>query len=97
MSSPDVDFDLLLEAPHPVEAEMARDLLAEAGIPTFMHGPDAGMADLGVAVQGQVTRPNLYVPKGARERAQAVLDRAWRDDVSSAELEADSLRAPEPE
>jgi hypothetical protein len=79
MGSPDQDFDLLLEAPHPVEAEMARDLLTAAGIPSYLHGRDISIGDLGVAVQHMFTRPNLYVPKGARTLARGVLDEAWEN------------------
>ena len=31
---------VLLAAPAPVEAELARGLLEEAGIPSMLHGPD---------------------------------------------------------
>jgi hypothetical protein len=40
MSSNSSEFDLLLEAPTSVEADMAREILAQEGIPTFMHGKD---------------------------------------------------------
>lgn len=67
------DFDLLLEAPHPVEAELARGLLEEAGIPVLVHGGDFDVAELGSATHAMLRRPDVYVPKGARVRAARVL------------------------
>jgi len=77
MGSPFTDFDLLLEAPHPVEAQMARDLLCAAGIPSYLHGRDMSVGEFGRPVQDLITRPDLFVPKGARARARAVLEEAW--------------------
>jgi Putative prokaryotic signal transducing protein len=73
------DFDLLLEAVDPVTAELARGLLAEAGIPSLIHNQDFDVAELGTAVHHAVRHPDLYVPKGMREQAQTVLDEAWGD------------------
>lgn len=71
------DYDLLLTAPNPVEAALAKDLLAEHGIPSFTHGFDRDLADLGTGVHNAISRPNVYVPKGMRERAQALLAETW--------------------
>lgn len=79
MSSPYRDYDLLLEAPSPVDAALAKDLLAEQGIPSYLHGRDRDMAELGAGVHNALTRPDLFVPKGAREKARAILDEAWNE------------------
>jgi hypothetical protein len=77
MGSPRSEFDLLLAAPDPVEAEMARGLLRAAGIPSYLHGQDRGFSDLGCAVHRMMSRPDLYVPRGLRARAQELLAEAW--------------------
>jgi hypothetical protein len=86
MSSNSSEFDLLLEAPTSVEADMAREILAQEGIPTFMHGKDRDLAELGAAVHSAYTRPNLFVPKGRRAEAQAILDEAWDKSALSDEV-----------
>jgi hypothetical protein len=65
------EFDLLLEAPNPTSARIARNLLDDAGIPSFLHGRDIG--DEGEEVFQEITRPDLFVPKGMKEKAQEVL------------------------
>ena len=77
MSGPKDDFALLLEAPHPVAAELARDILEQAGIPSLLHGQDRDFAELGAAVHMAVARPDLYVPKPALDRARALLAEAF--------------------
>ena len=78
MSSPeDRRPVVLLAAPDPVKAELARSLLEEAGIPTMSHGPDRDFAELGAAVHMAFTRPDLLVPASALEKARAVLEQAW--------------------
>lgn len=86
MGSPKTEFDLLLEAPEPVEAQMAQDLLARAGIPSMMHGADRDMADLGYATHSVIMRRDLFVPKGARERALSILQEAWDRDALTDEM-----------
>jgi len=71
------DYDLLLEAPNATEAALAQELLADAGIPSLLHGRDRDVAELGVATHGRLTSPDLFVPKGTRARARAVLDASW--------------------
>jgi hypothetical protein len=71
------DYDLLLEAPDATEAALAKDLLEEAGIPSLLAGRDRAIADLGSAAHNMLTQPDLFVPKGMRAQAQAVLDRSW--------------------
>lgn len=80
MGSLENDYDLLLSAPNPVEAALAKDLLAEHGIPSFTSGLDRDMAELGSGVHNAIARPDVYVPKGMRERAQAVLKEAWETE-----------------
>ena len=97
MSSPGRDFAVLLSAPEPVEAEMARDLLAERGIPSLLHGQDRDLAELGHAVHAAVARPDLYVPASALGRARAVLDEVWDGSALTDEvaLAAPAEREPE--
>lgn len=73
MGRPSQDFDLLLRAPHPIEAELARGLLAERGIPAMLHGGDFDVAELGSVSHAMLRRPDLYVPKGTRELAEETL------------------------
>jgi hypothetical protein len=96
MGSPRTDFDLLLEAPTSVEADMARDLLQRAGIPTFLHGRDRDLAELGAVIHNGLTRPDLFVPKGRRAEAEAVLKSAWDASALTDEV-ALSVPAEEPE
>ena len=77
MKSPRQEFDLLLEAPDPVEADLARELLASEKIPSLLHGQDRDFAELGAASHATISRPDLYVPKGTLERARAILREAW--------------------
>jgi len=94
------DYDLPLEAPDPVEAELARELLQEQGIPSLLHGVDRDLAEFGAGVNARLARPSLYVPKGARERASAILDAAWEREPlpSDADVGAPVLEPPpEPE
>lgn len=77
MGTPRDDFDLLLEAVSPVEAQLAKGVLAEVGIPVFVHSGDFDFVELGRAAHDRVRRPDVFVPKGALERARAALDEAW--------------------
>jgi hypothetical protein len=58
------------------EAEMALQLLAEAGIPGFAHGPDFDRAELG-ASHDMVRHVDVHVDPADLERAKAVLAEAW--------------------
>ena len=78
--SPRTEIVVLLAAPTPVEAELARGLLEEAGIPSMLHGPDMDMAELGVAAHACFTRPDLLVPAAALEAARAILKEAWGEE-----------------
>jgi hypothetical protein len=90
MGSPRTDFDLVLEAPDPIEAEMARGLLASAGIPSLLHGQDRDFAELGCAVHRCLARPDLYVPRGLRQRARELLAEAWDPTALSEEVPEES-------
>ena len=78
MTTPHAAFAVLLEAPDPVSADLAKNLLEQAGIPSLLHGPDQDMAELGVA-HAALARPDLVVPREALERAQELLQAAWGD------------------
>jgi hypothetical protein len=71
------DFALLLPAPDPVEADLARNLLEAEGIPSLLQGQDRDLAELGASSHSSVSRPDLYVPKAALERARQILREAW--------------------
>jgi len=77
MSSTRGDFALLLAAPDPVEADLARDLLSGAGIPSLLHGQDRDFAEMGAAIHMGVARPDLLVPRSALERARELLRETW--------------------
>ena len=96
MGSPRNEFDLLLEAPDPIEAEMARTLLASAGIPCLIHGQDRDFAELGCAGHRTIARPDLFVPRGLGERARALLQEAWDERSLSDEIALSFPRESEP-
>ncbi|MBL8860844.1 MAG: hypothetical protein JNK02_02435 [Planctomycetes bacterium] len=75
------EFDVVLVGVDTVEAELARDVLAKAGIPSLVHGPDFDIAEFGAAAYGQLRRGNLLVPRGARAAARAALVEAWGEDA----------------
>ncbi len=58
------------------EAEIARQLLSEAGIPCFVHGPDFDRAELG-ASHDMVRHVDVHVAPADLERAKATLAEAW--------------------
>jgi hypothetical protein len=102
MASPRREFDLLLEAPTSVEADMAREVLGQAGIPTYLHGRDRDLAQFGVVAHNNLTRPDLYVPKGRRGEAQAILDETWdakslTDQMALGAGDDDGIASPTPE
>ncbi|MFN0243196.1 MAG: DUF2007 domain-containing protein [Planctomycetota bacterium] len=86
MASPRSEFAVLLAAPNPVEAEMARELLASHGIPSMLHGVDRDYAELGAAAHSAITRPDLLIPRSALERARQVLAETWDESALSDEL-----------
>lgn len=89
MTTPADDYALLIAAASPVEAELAKNLLAAEGIPCLFHSQDRDLAELGAAVHMTVSRPDVYVPKAALERAVAILRETW-DDLALPESDSDS-------
>jgi hypothetical protein len=77
LASPRDEHDLLLKAPSLVETELAQQLLEEAGIPSLLHPVDSH--ETFALNRYPFEAPDLYVPKGMRERAEAVLRAAWSD------------------
>lgn len=96
MGSPKTEFDLLLEAPGPVEAQMAQNVLERAGIPSMLDETASDMIHLAYGLRSPQARPSLFVPKGARERALSILQEAWDRDALTDEiaLSAEPERAP---
>ena len=85
-------FDVLFVALHASESELAREILAGAGIPSLLFGPDFGLAELGAAAHAAARRQDLYVPKGARAAARAVMVEAWGEpDVATKEPRGASI------
>ena len=79
MTSPAEEYALLLAAATPVDAALAKDLLAAEGIPCLFHSQDRDLAELGAAVHMTISRPDVYVPKEALDRAVEILREAWED------------------
>jgi hypothetical protein len=79
MSSPRDEYDLLLETPSLIESEMAQELLSEAGIPSLLHPVDSREAF--VLSHHPFDAPDLYVPKGMRDRAEQILRAAWSEEA----------------
>lgn len=71
------DTAILLEAARPVEAELAKRLLEEAGIPYMTGGPDFDVAELGTAMHMNVRGVDILVPTKELERARQLLAEAW--------------------
>lgn len=72
---------LILAAPDAVQLDLAVNLLDEAGIPSITHGQDRDLAELGQAFHNAISRPDLYVPLAAFEKARAVLIEAMGEDI----------------
>jgi hypothetical protein len=83
MGSPSEDFDRILTAADSVTIQLARDILAAAGIPSLAHGPDFDVAELGRAAHDVMRRQDLYVPRGAGERSLDLLEEAWGERPST--------------
>lgn len=86
MASPRSEFAVLLEAPDPTEADLARELLSSHGIPSMLHGMDRDIAELGSAIHSSVSRPDLLVPHSALEAARAILAETWDESALTDEL-----------
>ena len=68
---------LLIEGANTITIDLARNLLAEAGIPCVVEGPDFDVAELGRTAHDMIRGQNVFVPRSALERAEAVLEEAW--------------------
>lgn len=77
MDRMDEEFAVLLEDIPGIEADMAKNLLQEAGIPCLLHGQDFDVAELGHAAHSAVRGRTVLVPKTALERARSLLEQAW--------------------
>lgn len=75
------EFEVVLAAVDHVEAELARGVLMDAGIPSMLHAPDFDFAEFGAAAYGQLWHGDLLVPRGSRDAARAALEAAWGEDV----------------
>jgi hypothetical protein len=74
--TPRGDHVLVLTAANATEAELARGVLAAAGIPALLHTSSW----FGRALDDEkLLRPRVFVPKGALARARTALDEAWGD------------------
>jgi len=71
------DYALVLKAGNTIQADLARNLFTEAGIPCLVHGADFDIAELGLAAHNMVRGTNVYVPHELREQAREVLQAAW--------------------
>lgn len=76
----DEEFDLLLNGVDLMEGEMARELLSEHGIPSMIAGPDFDLAEFGRAAHSRLRHPDLFVPKGSKVAARAILAEAWGEE-----------------
>jgi hypothetical protein len=77
MSPDPPELALLLEGVDAVERDLARNLLASAGIPVLVDEPDLLEGGVGGFRVPGVTR--IYVPRSALARARTILDFAWGD------------------
>lgn len=66
------EFDMLLEAPNPTAARIARSILEEAGIPSLLLGEDGDMVP-GMDWDILAMRADLLVPRGTKQRALDLL------------------------
>jgi hypothetical protein len=73
------DYATLLDSVTLVEANLARGLLDEAGIPCLFHGPDFDFAELGLSSHAAARGVSVYVPRAALAEAQEVLRAAAWD------------------
>lgn len=79
MRETDQDIVLLLEGIDSIESDLAKNLLADAGIPCLTKGPDFDVAELGRVAHDSVRGTDLYVPRSALELARSILKEAWAD------------------
>lgn len=84
MASLDDEHDLVLGPTTPLQVELARQLLEEAGIPALVDGPSLGawwLAETGQVYQLTLHDWRLYVPTGSGPRALETLREAWGEGL----------------
>jgi len=79
MRETDQDIVLLLEGVGSIESDLAKNLLADAGIPCLTKGPDFDVVELGQAAHDSLRGTDLYVPRSALGLARSILEEAWAD------------------
>ena len=67
---------LLLDTVERTTADLARNLLVEAGIPAITHGPDFDVAELGAYAHDSIRGVSVFVPEETLEEAKELLDEA---------------------
>ena len=77
------EFDLLLTGIESLEGDLAKNLLADRGIPSMLEASLQDSAELAGSPL-HVQHPNLFVPKGTRAAARAILVEAWGEARVSA-------------
>jgi hypothetical protein len=93
---------LLLDTVPRVTAELARNLLEEAGIPVVLTGPDFDVAELGAFAHDTLRGVSVLVARESFDAACELLDAAWGEEWRKKEggpLAAAGARAsdaPEP-
>lgn len=84
------DYALVLSGVDRLVGEMAKNLLAGAGIPALLHGPDFDVIELGAYAHSRLRGLEVYVPHAAEARAKEVLDEAFGGEVPAGEAEPDA-------
>jgi hypothetical protein len=82
MTGLDQDYARVLSGIDPLTGEMARNLLAEAGIPSLVTGPDSNAAEDGALLHNRVRTLAVFVPRTAEALARDVLDEAFGGERS---------------
>ena len=77
MGRTDEEFAVVAEGLNRVEADMAKNVLEEAGIPSMIHQPDFDFVEIGRAAHDMVRGTKVLVPHAAVEKARKVLDAVW--------------------
>lgn len=90
MTRMDQDYARVLTGVDRLVGEMAKNLLAEAGIPALLHGPDFDVIELGAYAHSRLRGLEVYVPRAAEALAKEVLEEAFGGAVPASESEADS-------
>jgi hypothetical protein len=86
MGSKNSEFDLLLEAPDSTTAKLAQDVLEQAGIPSMLAENASDTIHHAYGLRSLDARPNLFVPKGQRDRALSLLRETWDREALTDEI-----------